>query len=159
KLNDTTYVGRAQVGGVQVTKTMQIDPEKYLFNYKINATGSDAKFTGLTTTLIEDVEPESQLSALNPRHQMQEFYVDGDQGHDRVHFAKDDVKKNWSKVRLASVGSQYFTQTILDKSDILPEASARLKHSDKEADMILQYPVLNPGANFELVYTAFVGPK
>lgn len=159
KVNDNLFVGRANAGGVQITKTMQIDPEKYVLDYKIETSGSDPKFTGVTTTLIEDVEPESSLSALNPRRQMQEFYVEASDNKDRTHFSTDDVKKNWSKVRLASVGSQYFTQVIMDKSEVLPDAAGVLNHAGKSAGITLQYPVLNPGAGMQLAYTAFIGPK
>lgn len=159
KVSDNLYVGKASAGGVVITKSMQIDPEKYVIEYKVSVAGSDPKFTGLTTTLIEDVEPESQLSALNPRRQKQEFYIDSGDGKDRTVFGKDDVKKAWNKVHLASVGSQYFTQSILDKSEILPEGTGVVNHAGKSASVALNYPVLNPGANFEIEYTAFVGPK
>ncbi|MGZ3723262.1 MAG: membrane protein insertase YidC [Bdellovibrionales bacterium] len=170
KVNPNLYVGHASSGGVQITKTIEIDADKYVLNIKVAATGSDPKFTGLTTALIEDVLPEveregflaklfSDTRILNPRRQKQEFFIDTAEGKDRVLFGKEDVKKSWSKVKIASIGSQYFTQTILDKSQIMPEASAILAHAEKSGEVLLNYPVLNPGAGVELAYVGFVGPK
>ena len=94
-----SFVGRAQVGGVQITKTMEVIPDKYVLDFKVVALGGDdERFTGLATALTEDVEPESKLSFLNPRRQKQEFFIDTAESKDRVVFGKDDVQKTWSKV-------------------------------------------------------------
>lgn len=159
KVNPNLFVGRAQSGGIRVTKTIEIVPEKYVLNYKILAEGSDDRFIGLTTTLIEDIDPDSTLSALNPRRLKQEFYVETAEHKDRILFDKEDVLKAFNKVQIASVGSQYFTQAVLDRSNVLPEAKADLSHASKTASILLNYPVLNKGQNFELNFTAFVGPK
>ena len=159
RVNENLFVGRAQYGGMNITKTMEIDPVKYVMNYKVMAEGTDDRFVGLTTVLVEDVEPESELSALNPRRLMQEFFVETTDNSDRVHFGQEDVQKNFSKVKIASVGSQYFTQAVVDKSAVMPEAKADLSHSAKLASILLNYPLLNRGQTFELNYTAFVGPK
>jgi YidC/Oxa1 family membrane protein insertase len=160
KKSDTLYVGRAKVGGVTINKTVEVSADKYDLGVKINAEGHDPAFKGLTTTLIEDVKPLAPgLALLQTQRQKQEFYIDTTDAKDRVIFAKDDVKKEWKKVHIASVGSQYFTQAILDKSSIIPNASAHLDHSGKAADVLLMYPVIDPTANFDLAYTAFVGPK
>jgi YidC/Oxa1 family membrane protein insertase len=163
------FVGHARVGDVEVTKTIEVIPDRYVLDVKVVASGHDSQFTGLSTTLIEDVQPPEEKEGgilaffrtkiLHPLRQKQEFYIDTAEGKDRVLFAKDDVAKSWKQVRLASVGSQYFTQAILDKSPIVPEAKAHLNHSGKAADILLLYPVLDPSANFEMAYTAFIGPK
>lgn len=159
KVNSNLFIGRAQVGNVHITKTMEVIPDKYVLEFKILATGIDEHFTGLTTALTEEVEAVNTLSLLHPQQQKQEFFIDTAESKDRVVFSKDDMQKSWSKVRVASVGSQFFTQAVLDKSTIMPDAKAHLNHAGKVADILLQYPVLNGSGNFELAYTAFVGPK
>jgi YidC/Oxa1 family membrane protein insertase len=159
QLNPNLFVGRAQLGDVHVTKTMEVIPEKYLLNFKLEVKGSDPRFIGITTALTEDVEAKPSGEHFLPQYQKQEFYVDYGDTKERVVFAKDDVQKSWSRVRLASVGSQYFTQVVLDKSSIMPDGRAQLNHAGRAADILLQYPVLNKGADLELAYSAFVGPK
>jgi len=153
------FVGYAQVGRARIAKTVKIDPEKYVLDYQVVAEGADENFPGLTTALTEDIEPESALSVLNPRRQKQEFFINTAEKKDRTLFGKDDVQKTFSNVRVASVGSQYFTQAIVDHSAIMPEAKADLSHATKLASILLNYPVLNRGQKLELDYMAFVGPK
>lgn len=159
KINDNLFVGRGRAGGVEITKTMEISPEKYLFRVKIATAGTDDAFLGVTTVLAEEVEPVASGSFLMPQFEQQEFYMDAADTHERLVFTKDDVQKTWNQVRVASVGSQYFTQAVIDKSPIIPEAKARVAHASKVADILLQYPVLNKNDGLKLEYLAFLGPK
>ncbi|MBX3020478.1 MAG: membrane protein insertase YidC [Bdellovibrionales bacterium] len=160
KVNDNLFVGRAKVGGLQITKTMEIDPAKYLFKFKVQTSGADPRFVGLTTALTEEITNVGGGSFFMPQVEFQEFYLEtADNNHERLHFTKEDEHKTWNKVRVASIGSQYFTNALLDKSPIMPEAKSSLNHKEKAAELILQYPVLNPGHDFQLEYDAFIGPK
>lgn len=159
KINPNMYVGRASLGGVEITKTMEIDPEKYVIRYKISTSGRDDRFVGLTTFLTEEVQANDKPNLLLPQFAKQEFYVDSGDKRDRVVFAKENIEKAWTAARIASVGSQYFTQTVVDNSAITPEAKAKLDFASKHADLTLVYPVLNRGADFKLDYLAYVGPK
>ncbi len=164
KVNDRLFVGRATVGKLQVAKTMEIIPEKYLVEYKVQVTGEDDRFVGLTTYMTEDVVPHPPdhgffSSFLAPPIEKQEFYIDASDTHDRLAFTQEDLQKSWSRVKVASIGSQYFTQAILDKSTVLPEVKGRTNHQNLYADLMLQYTALNKGAPFDLNYQGFVGPK
>ncbi len=160
KVNDRLFVGRASVGKLQVTKSMEIIPEKYLIDYKVQVTGEDDRFVGLTTFMTEEVvEAEGGQNFLMPQFEKQEFYIGASDTDERVLIDKEDTQKSWSRVKVASIGSQYFTQAILDKSQVLPEAKGRTNHKNHYADLMLQYSVLNKGSAFDLNYLGFVGPK
>lgn len=159
KVNENMFVGRAASGGVQVTKTIEIHPTNYSIEVKISASGSDDRFVGLTTALVEEVELPPSAGLFMPQFEKQEFFIETADTHDRVHVKKDDLTQSWSKVKIASIGSQFFTQALVDKSAVMPEGKARVDHAAKIARLELQYPVLNKGQNFDLQYTAFLGPK
>jgi YidC/Oxa1 family membrane protein insertase len=160
KVGDKMFVGRARVGQLEITKTMEIQPEDYAIVSKVSTKGSDDSFIGLTTVLSEDVEEPGKKSFFLPQLDHQEFYVDTTETHDRVAFHKDkDESKAWSKVRLASVGSQYFTQAVVDKSPILPEAKGEISHAGKLAYILLNYPVLDKTQGIQLEYLTYMGPK
>jgi YidC/Oxa1 family membrane protein insertase len=159
KVNDNHYVGRATLGKLKIAKTIEIRPEEYVIDYKVQVTGEDGRFVGLTTFLTEKVDlPESQ-SFLMPQFQVQEFYVKTADTDERFTFSTDDATKSWTRVRIAALGSQYFTQAVMDKSAILPEAKGRVNHKNHFAELALQYTVLNKGEPFTLEYKSFVGPK
>lgn len=159
KINDTHFVGRASVGSLQIAKTMEVDPDKYLIQYKVNVTGDDDRFVGLTTSLTEEVHPFGESSFIMPLFEKQEFYLHTAETDERLIIDEEDNQSSWSKVKLATLGSQYFTQAILDRSAIMPEAKGSVDHKARSAALNLQYSVLNKGAAFDLDYMAFVGPK
>lgn len=153
------FVGHAQLGSVKITKTFEIRPEKYVIDTKIVALGKDPQFTGLSTLLSDELGDQSVIPILNPDHEYQEFFIDSTDSKDRVAFGTDEVQQTWKKVKLASVGSLYFTQAILDQSEIMPEAKGHLNVVSKTSQITLDYPVLNTGEKFQLSYVAFIGPK
>lgn len=159
KINDTHFIGRASVGKLQIAKTLEIDQAKYLIDSKISVTGEDERFVGLSTSLTEEIDPGGEHNFLMPQFEKQEFYIDHANTHERVHIAKEDLQQSWSQVRVASLGSQYFTQAIIDQSAIIPEGKGRVDHKAKTAELNLQYSVINKAAAFELQYQAFLGPK
>lgn len=158
KVNDNMFVGRARVEGMEITKTMEIVPENYVIKYKIATSGSADRFVGLATVLGEEVH-EVSSNFLLPQFAKQEFYIDTADSHERLHIDKHDVDKTFAKVKVASVGSQYFTQAVVDYSQIMPEAKALVNHAQKVAEVTLNYPILNKIEGMQLDYTAFMGPK
>lgn len=159
KINDNMYVGRARVGALEVTKQVEINTEKYTFLTKVSTSGTDDSFIGLTTVLSEDVDPPPKSSFFLPQFAHQEFYVNYEDTNERYVFPEKDEQKSWNKVRLASVGAQYFTQALLDKSNILAEAKGTVAHDGKIASLLLNYPVLNKEAGVQLEYISYMGPK
>ena len=90
--------------------------------------------------------------------QKQELYVEAQEAKDRELFTSD-IQKNWNRVKVAPFGSQYFTQAVVDKSPVMPEAKGNVNFARKNATLLLEYPNLSRSGNFELAYEAFVGPK
>jgi len=162
KINANMFVGRASAGPLKIAKTMEIDPEKYLITYKVQVSGADPQFVGLTTFLTERIEPppnQSMLSFMLPAVAMQEFFVETAKDDERIIFHQKDEQHSWTQVKLASIGSRYFTQAVMDKSDVMPEAKAFIDNKTQHTEIALQYSVLNKGADFNLNYQAYVGPK
>ncbi len=159
KVNEKHFIGRANVGNLEIAKSMEIDTEKYAIQFKVNVTGEDDRFVGLTTALSEEVDPMGEASFFMPLFERQEFFVETAETDERLIIDKEDKQSSWSRVKVASLGSQYFTQAVVDKSAILPEAKGHVDHKSKAASLLLQYSVLNKGAAFSLDYLAFVGPK
>ncbi len=159
KISDNHFVGKAQVGGLQITKTMEVIPERYLLNFKVAVSGTENKFIGLTTAMTDRVEKIEGGSFLLPQFERHEFFVETAETDDRVIFSKEDLQESWNRTRIASIGTQYFTQAVIDNSSVMPEAKARVDHKAQEADILLNYSALNSSGEFKLEYSAFIGPK
>ena len=157
--SDLVYIGRAESGGLKITKSIEIQPDTYTLRFKVSVVGEDPHFAGLTTSLYEQLDSPTKGNLLLPQLEKQEFFVEAAAKTERLAFKKEDFGKSWDKVKLASIGSQYFTAAILDDSPVMPEAKAFVDHTGDRAAVLLNYGVLNPGKEFNLDYRAYVGPK
>lgn len=160
EVNSHLYVGRATVGGLSITKTMEIDPDKYLLKFKVEVEGSDNRFVGLTNYLTDKVNDDQTSGGLFYRnYDRQQFYVATEDTTDRVYFEKKDVEKAYTKAKIASLGSSYFAQAVVDNSSIMPEVKESLNEKNKQAVVKISYSVLDKGRGLDLDYAGFVGPK
>lgn len=160
KLSNNHFVGRSKQGAVSITKTMEIDPEKYEVKWKISTSGQDKQFIGIENILADRIESTTGPSLFAPSLEIQEFFVNTGDHKDRVHFTDEDIDRSWDKVRVLAIGSQYFAQALLDNSPIMPEVKGHLDTKSAVARLVLRYPKLNSaGDEMELAYTAFMGPK
>ncbi|MGE0528911.1 MAG: membrane protein insertase YidC, partial [Bdellovibrionales bacterium] len=150
---------RARIGALEVTKTLEFQPDLYSVRAKLSVSGRDQRFVGLSTALVDRVEGNGKGGFFSPSYEQQEFFVEEADAEDRVTLGQEEIRKSWSKVQLASLGSQYFTQAVVDHSPIMPEAKGVLNPKEKSAEILLQYPALNQSENFQLDFTAFLGPK
>lgn len=159
KINDTTFLGRAQWGNVEITKKMEVISSKFEILTNIEVSGMDSSFIGLTTTMYEDALPVKSGGFFVPQFEIQEFYISGEDGHERIRFPKEDLEKSFVKLHLASLGSQYFVQAFINRSEILPDLKVSLNHKTKMSSAQVGYQVLNRNDKFHISYSTFVGPK
>lgn len=152
------YVGRARMGGMEIVKTMEIAPDKYLIRTKLSSSGNETRFVGVSTQLRETVKEIEGGHFFTPNTTYQEFFVETSETDSRHVFAKEDFKEEFSKVHVASIGSAFFTQAVVDRSNIMPKAKLNLDHGTKKASVILDYETL-PDQALQLEYDVYLGPK
>lgn len=160
RVGENHFVGTAEYGNLRITKILEIDPKKYILNTKVNVTGSGTAFLGLTSYLTIPIEPQPESSFLLPQFAKQEFFVVSAGSEERVHItAEEPVEVNFPKVAVAAVGDQYFSQSMVDRSDIIPDVKLRSALGEKAAWAEINYPSLGKSDGFSIDYDAFVGPK
>jgi YidC/Oxa1 family membrane protein insertase len=151
------FVGVAQYDNLQITKVIEVQSEQYVFNTEISVTGESDRFLGLQTTIVEDIKNFEQ-SILMPTFERQEFFAVDDGSSERVLLTKDEkVKQSFTQVSVASLGTQYFSQSLVDNSTIIPEF--RVETSETIAIGTLLYNSIDKKSQFKISYQAFVGPK
>lgn len=158
KVDDRTFLGRAKWGNLEVVKKIEVVAARYELKTDIQVSGSHPKFIGLSTSLFERIVPVEGGSFFVPQYERQEFYVEGDDTSDRVHIGDESESKSYGKLSLVSVGSQYFTQAFVNRSEILPDLQLNIAQQTKTAQGRISYQTLN-GASYKVSYAAFIGPK
>ncbi len=158
KIDDRTFVGRAQWGDLEIVKKIEIIAARYELRTDIEIKGTHPNFIGVSTSLYETIVPVQGGSWFTPQYERQEFYVAGNDTTERVHIGEEDDAKTFSKLRLVSLGSQYFTQAFVNKADTLPELRLNITQKAKTAFAQIAYQKLS-GENFNASYSSFIGPK
>lgn len=159
KLNQTTFLGRAEWGNLTITKLIEVFPSDYVLKTKVSVEGKGTPFLGLMTFLVDEVGDQASGSFLLPQFERQEFFViyNGKENRDIIELKQfENAHKG---VSLAAVGDQYFAQAVVDKSQIIPDLITRIDDRERAAIAQISYPSMNKTDGFEIEYHAFVGPK
>ena len=157
KVGDKRFVGTAFFGGVKITKAIEIQSEDFLFNTDISVNGDDERFLGLQVSVVKEMQ-DIETSTFMPTFERQEFFVVNDGSDERLLLSKEEaIKESFPKVGVASVGTQYFSQSLVDRSEVIPEFRAESDQTRALGTLI--YSALNKKSDFKLSYQAYVGPK
>ncbi|MCB0407540.1 MAG: membrane protein insertase YidC, partial [Bdellovibrionales bacterium] len=144
-------------GETKIVKAIEIHSEKYVFNTKISISNSSERFLGVKTVLVDEMA-DIEKKALMPTFERQEFFTVNEGKEKRVILKKDEsVNEIYPKASVASLGTQYFSQSLVDESTIIPEF--RIETVDHKAIGMLNYSLLNKTENLTITYKAFMGPK
>ncbi|MGZ3797326.1 MAG: membrane protein insertase YidC, partial [Pseudobdellovibrionaceae bacterium] len=156
------YVGTARVGESTVTRTLKYNADKQAFTNKIVIDKSSEELSrGVSLVIPEKITVPEKKSWLFPSYQHQDFFVKHNGGKtETVGFssAKENVSKQFPAVSLVSIGSQYFSAAILDKSEIIPETilTSDMQAKTGKAELVYK-PVLAPQITLEQIL--YAGPK
>ena len=154
------FVGKATVDGQAVEKTLRIREKEYVVEVEIKVLGAKDSFRGITTVITEAIPEAVKKSMFLPALDHNEFFAISEGSSQRVNLNVDKGLDNkFTKNSVVSLGSQYFTQALVNKSSILPESDIHLDTESRTATATISYPMLNKGGAFDVKYLAYVGPK
>ncbi len=158
KIGDNKFIGEAFDESIKFVKTFSINPENYTIDINVEVSDITVNFLGLTTYISAPIETQKEQSFLVPSFGGQEIFIFNSDGQERTLVSDmEETPTHYQKILVAALGSQYFAQAILDKSDVMPSASffkefgsviGRLNHS-----------VLSRSSDFSIHFSGFIGPK
>lgn len=156
------FVGVAQVGAMTIKRDMQFESSNSSFKNTISISNpSDAIKNGFSLMIPEQIHVAQSHSFLFPSYSHQDFFVGHNGKTETVNFSnsKENFNKGFENSPLVSVGSQYFTAVVLDKSQITPEVKLVADVANKTALAEVTYkPVqLAPEMTFSQIF--YAGPK
>lgn len=166
RVNPDTFLGRANIGGMQIEKTMKVNSKLFTVDVSVNVTQTTPAFTGLTTTLADTllVQPPSGgmfsfLGSDTPAdHQV--WYVNHEGSNKREAIIKEKgVNVDIANVTIAALTEHYFALAIVDRSETIPRFDSRVPvGADKAVGQLIYQPAAR-GENFAQKYVGFAGPK
>jgi YidC/Oxa1 family membrane protein insertase len=136
KISETQYVGKAFVDGSNVKRTLIFNKDTMSFDIE---TEFDVTPKNISFSIIDKKHQDSGGNFLMPSFDHQMFlYKDSEKiGTEYISALADTETLNVGKslVSLASIGSQYFTQGFIDKSDILPNIAMTVQSGLAKLDV------------------------
>lgn len=157
KISDVEYVGKAVVNGLPITRTLKFDKEKFYFS---SSTEFQTGLSSLAYVIVDKKHKTSGGNFLMPSFEKQDFlYSAQEKIHtENITAIQDDegLDKSAENITLASINSQYFSQALIDKSQIAPAIKMIVQGS--EAILNVNYNLKNSQiTKIDQLY--FVGPK
>ncbi len=160
--SENEFEGTAQFGAVTIHRNIQIDPSTQALQNTVHIENVDGTFPGLVVSIAEKSLGEVAHSMFMPALEVQDFVVIHSGTEERIHAsaAKEKIEKSFPGVSLIGLGSQYFTSSLLDKSEITPEA--KITGGPGVPELLAQM-VYKPAANgkntMDLKWVSFSGGK
>lgn len=156
------YVGIAQVGEMTVKRELQFEASNSSFKNTISISKpSESIKNGFSLLIPEEIHASQSHSFLFPSYSHQDFFVGHNGKTETVNFsgAKENFNKGFENSPLVSVGSQYFTAVVLDKSQITPEVKLVADVTNKTvlAEVLYKPVQLAPEMTFSEIF--YAGPK
>lgn len=161
KKGDHVFEGVANTAKTKITRTIEINPETEAIKNTIRLQGNLSDFPGIAVWMVEkEVVPE-EGNFLIPSFDHQEIAILHSGSEERINSstATEKIDKEFANVSMASIGSQYFTTALVDKSVIIPEVRVLAGKNQAEISAVLNYKVKSDSDNLELAWISYAGPK
>lgn len=155
------FEGTAKEGTTEYVRRLTFNPQKGSFDSSLTVKNPPADIgTGISFWVPETIR-HGKSSWLFPSYDHQDFFVSHGGNTDtlNINHSKENVSKSYPSASIVSVGTQYFTSALLDRSDIAPEAVLAIDLTKQSSVAELVYkPVQNSGT-IVLNQIFYAGPK
>ncbi len=160
KTDPNTFIGRANVNGLQIEKTLRVNAANYAVESEIAVVGQMEAFRGFVTEVSEPlvtVESGGFLSS-TPEHQDWFLLHEGTKTR-KVINAKEATQIGEKNVSIAALSAHYFTLALADRSDVMPSFESSTPAGSSIAIGRLKYQPISRADAFKVKYVAYAGPK
>ena len=160
KKGENHFVGTAEVNGQTLIKEMIFDSTKYTVSVSLKTLNGAASANDTFETRLGTQVLKVKSSMFTPAYEGTEFFSieDGSEERERLDIEKP-YEQTFSKTTLTSIGSQYFSIALNDKSPIIP--TNKLKYNPKEqvAYASVYHQAATNNNKTDIQFIGFVGPK
>ncbi len=141
----------------KITKTMIFNPENYSVEVAYDITGD---LPGLSLYLEFPIDDEVKSSLFFPTFERQEFVVLNSDGEERDLLQTSDfASRSFTQVKMVSLGTQFFSNAIVDRSTLKPNALVYVDKSGEKAFIRMDYEISKNIKSFKINQVYFAGPK
>ena len=161
RVSPTEFVGLAHRDGLRIEKRVKVILEKYVLETQVFVSGikSSKTFSGLSTHMAVEGKAAEGGFLFLPSFERREAFVVYGGTKERVPFKDKRATKFYGNGNLLALSSQYFSQALLDASQVFPKIELDLNMPEGIASAKITHSILNKSDEFAIKYSAFIGPK
>jgi len=155
------FVGVAEIGAMKITRELRISPEQMTLANSLKIEKAPAGFKGVEVVVSEKRGEAKSSSFFMPNTEHQEFVVNHGGTWDRINISgsKERIDQEYTSVKTAGISTQYFTITLLDRSEIVPSLKTEAGIEKEPVTLKMIYPLSDMQKSADLKFLAYVGPK
>lgn len=156
------FEGIAKENGTTFKRELIYNPGNKSFSSTLVITGATADVSkGISILVPETIRSSESSSIFFPSYDHQDFFVSHSGTNETVNFnhSKENIRQEFKTVSLISVGDQYFTLAVMDRSEIAPEVLISSDVTGKTAFAELSYRPLQLTGELSFNQTLYAGPK
>lgn len=156
------YEGVAQDGNITIKRKLSFDDSSNSFHSKLDIVGWNENVkNGIAFLLPEEIRRNDQASWFFPSYDHQNFFAFHSGTKETINFnhTKEDVNQKFDSISIASVGNQYFSSALLDRSKVAPSLSLHSNAHEKTALAEIIYKPVQEEASLSFEQVLYAGPK
>lgn len=160
KTGEGVFEGEAAVGSVQISRRLEFHPSTSSFSSTIAIKGN-GQVPALKINIPDSIRKPASSSWLFPSYDHQDFYVGHTGTTESTNYdrAEADLKKEYRNGLFVSLGSQYFSSALMDRSDVAPDIGTAVSIADRRAVASVIYPASGAVQDRTYEQILYVGPK
>lgn len=150
-------VGEYETSIGKIKKILTFNPKNYSVETSYEISGD---LPGLSLYLEFPIEDEVKSSIFFPTFERQEFVVLNNDGETRDLLQTSDfASRSFTQAKMVSLGTQFFSNAIVDRSTLKPNALVFVNANNKTAFIRLDYEISKNIKSFKINQVYFAGPK
>lgn len=156
------FEGLAQLGEMTVRRELRYLPDNRSFANRIEITNpSEEVLKGFSLVIPETIRRNDNASWFFPSYDHQDFFIFHSGTTDSLNFnhTTENIKQDYQRVSIASVGDQYFASAILDRSNLAPDVTVSSNAGAKTASAELTYKPLQLASPIVFDQILYAGAK
>lgn len=162
KVSETEYQGTHKSANLEIVRTLKFEEGSYRLLSEVTVkAGSQEAAKGLEVVMTDKIMAPASSHFLFPSYDLQDFVVKQSGKIETVNYSatKENFSKSFPAGSMLSLGSQYFTAALVDKSDLIPEVFLTAVVKESKSLGGFKYLPVQVKDDLNLKQTFYVGPK
>lgn len=160
KINENQYVGKFEDSNYNLQAELNLNAtSEYGFSYKVKVLKAGPEFKSISLNINDKIIEQKEHSMFSAPAETQEFFIKSLEKTERVltNAPAEKTNLNFKNGNIIGISSHYFTASVIDKSEIIPEIITNVDKLKSSIKFNFLPSELKTDTEFNLI--GYIGPK